>query len=95
MFFFENALNFMHISEMQQKIQKLSFASEIMAFKIVSENFAYCCRNTCHRQLMREQTVLRFYIRMKVTFSNSIYLELTKKEGNSSAVLISAVFGTR
>ena len=44
---------------------------------------------------MREQTVLRFYIRLKVTFSNSIYLELTRKEGNSGAVLISAVFGTR
>ena len=44
---------------------------------------------------MREQTVLRFYITPKVTFSNSIYLELTKKQGNSSAVLISAVFGTR
>ena len=44
---------------------------------------------------MREQTVLRFYIRRKVTFSNSIYLELTRKEGNSSAVLISAVFRTR
>ena len=43
---------------------------------------------------MREQTVLRFYIKLKVTFSNSIYLELTRKEGNSSAVLISAVFGT-
>ena len=44
---------------------------------------------------MREQTVLRFYIRLKVTFSNSIYLELTRNEGNSSAVPISAVFGTR
>ena len=43
---------------------------------------------------MREQTVLRLYIRPKVTFSNSIYFELTKKQGNSSAVLISAVFGT-
>ena len=43
---------------------------------------------------MREQTVVRFYIRPKVTFSNSNYLELTKKEGNSSAVLIWAVFGT-
>ena len=32
---------------------------------------------------------------MKVTFSNSIYLELTRKEGNSGAVLISAVLGTR
>ena len=28
-------------------------------------------------------------------FSNSFYLELTRKEGNSSAVLISAVFETR
>ena len=44
---------------------------------------------------MREQTVLRFHIRLKVTFSNSIYLELLREEGNSSAVLISAVFGTR
>ena len=53
MFFFENALNFMHISEMQQKIQKKFFASEIVAFEIVAGNSAYCCRNTCHRQLMR------------------------------------------
>ena len=44
---------------------------------------------------MREQTVLRFHIKLKVTFYNSIYLELTRKEGNSSAVLISAVLGTR
>ena len=44
---------------------------------------------------MREETVLRSYIRLKVTFTNSIYLELTRKEGKNSAVLISAVFGTR
>ena len=37
---------------------------------------------------MREQTDLRFHIRLKVTFSNSIYLELTRKEGNSAAELI-------
>ena len=65
-----------------------------MAFEMVAENSAYCCRNTCHRQLMCEQTVLRFYIRLEVTFSNSIYLELTRKEGSSSAVLFSAVSGT-
>ena len=85
----------MHISEMQQKIQKNSFASEKKAFEIVAGNSAYCCRNTCHRQLMREQKALRFFIRLKLTLSNSIYLELTRKEGNSSAVLISAVSGTR
>ena len=37
---------------------------------------------------MREQTDLTFHIRLNVTFSNSIYLELTKKEGNSGAVVI-------
>ena len=80
---------------MQLKIKDKSFVSEIMAFEIVVVNSAYCCRNACHRQLMHEQTVLIFYIRLKVTFSKSIYLELTRKEGNSCAVLISAVFGTR
>ena len=44
---------------------------------------------------MREQKVLRFPIRLKVTFSNSIYLELTRKEGKNGAVVISAVFGNR
>ena len=44
---------------------------------------------------MREQTDLRFLIKLKVTFSNSIDLELTREEGNNSAVLISAVFGIR
>ena len=29
-----------------------------------------------------------------MTFDNSIYLEVTRKEGYSGAVLISAVFGT-
>ena len=85
----------MHISEMKEKIQKKSSASEIMAFEIFAGNSAYCCRNTCHRQLMRKQTVLRFHVRLTVTFSNSFYLELTRKESNGGAVLISAVFGTR
>ena len=44
---------------------------------------------------MREQTALRFHIRLKMTFSDSIYLEVVRKEGNSGAVVISAVFGTR
>ena len=77
----------MQISEMQKKIKKKSFFSDIMAFQIVAVNSAYCCRNTCHRQLMREQTVLRFHIRLKVTFSDQIYLALTRREGDSGAVL--------
>ena len=41
------------------------------------------------------QTVLRFHIRLKVTFYNSVYPELTTEESNSGAVPIWAVFGTR
>ena len=85
----------MNISEMQSKIEKKFFVSGIMAFEIVAVNSTDCCGNTCHRQLLREQTVLRFHIRLKDTFSNSIYVELTRKEGNSGAVVISVVFGTR
>ena len=85
----------MHISEMESKVKKKCFVSEIMAFEIVAVNSAYCCRNTCHWQLIREQTVLRFHIRLKVTFCNSIILELIRKGGNSGSVLILAVFGTR
>ena len=85
----------MHISEMRKKIQKKSFVFEMLAFEIVAVNSGYCCRNTCHRQLMRLQTVLRFHIRLKLTFCNAIYLQLRRKEGNSGALLISAVFGTR
>ena len=50
--FFQNALNFMHILEMETKIQKKSSAFEIKAFEVVAENSAYCGRNTCHRQSM-------------------------------------------
>ena len=64
-----------------------------MVFEIVAVKSGYCCGNTCHWHLMCEQTVLRFQITLKRTFGLSIYLEFTKKEGNSGAVMISAVFG--
>ena len=37
MFFFENALNFMLISEIQQKYRKKSFAFEIKRLKLLRE----------------------------------------------------------
>ena len=36
-----------------------------------------------------------FHFRLKQTFSNSIYLEFSRKEDNSGALLIAAVFGIR
>ena len=40
----------MHISEMEQEIQKKFRVFEIKAFQVVAENSAYCGRNTYHRQ---------------------------------------------
>ena len=78
----------MHISEVPEKILKKSFVSEIMALEIVAINSAYCYRNSCHRQFMRLKTVLRLHIRLKKSFCNSIYPELTRKDSNSGAVVI-------
>ena len=68
---------------------------EIIEFEVFPDNSAYCEYNTCHRQSMCQQIVLRFQIRLRNVFSNSIYLEFMWKYGNSGAVLVSAVFGTR
>ena len=38
--FFQNALNFMHILEIEWKIQKKSSAFEIKAFEVVAESSA-------------------------------------------------------
>ena len=58
--FFENAQNLMEITEMQKKSQKESFASEIIVSELVALNCVYYDENTCHRQSMCQQTVLRF-----------------------------------
>ena len=34
MFFFQNVLNLMHISELQETIQKMSFIFEVMALQV-------------------------------------------------------------
>ena len=85
----------MHISEMEQKIEKKSSVFEIKAFEIVAENSAYSGRNTFHRQSMCLETVLRFLIRVKKSFFNSIYHKFSGKKDNSGAFLLSTVFGTR
>ena len=63
--------------------------------KQYEESYAYCGRNTYHRQSMCYQTDLRFKIRVRQTFSNSIYLEFMAKKDNSGALLLSLLFGTR
>ena len=73
----------------------MSFVFQIKAFEVVAENSAYCGKNTCDRESMCQQTVLRFMIRVKQSFFNSIYLKFMGQEDNSGALLVSEVFGTR
>ena len=82
----------MHILEMERNIQKKSSVFEIKAFEIVAENSAYYGRNTSHRQSMCQQTVLSIMIRVKQSFSNSIYLKFMRKKDNRDALLLSVVF---
>ena len=51
-------------------------------------------KNTCDRESTRYQTVLRFQIKLKEMFSNTICLGLIENLDESGAVLIWAVFGT-
>ena len=77
----------MYISETQEKIQKMLFVSEITAFEVVAGNCAYCEGNTCTRQSMCKQTVLRFQISLRQAFSNSIYPRFMETFDNSGVVL--------
>ena len=42
----------MKISEIEQKIKKIFFVAEIIAFELVVVNYHYYEENTCHRQSM-------------------------------------------
>ena len=78
----------MHIPDMQYKIQKKSFVSEILVFEVVAGNSVYCNGYTCHRMSLCKQTVLRFQIRLRQALSNLIYLEFMEKYDNSGVELI-------
>ena len=50
--FFENVLNLMQISKMQEAIDKKVFVFEIIASKFVALNCLSSEENTCHQQSM-------------------------------------------
>ena len=57
---------------MQRKIQKKFLLSEIIASEIAAINCLYFEGNTCHRQSMPQETVLRLCIAVREIFSNAI-----------------------
>ena len=63
-----------------------------MAFKHVAGTSLNSDKNTVYWQSTCYQTVLRFHISLKGTFSNSICLGLIAYQDESAAVMISAMF---
>ena len=56
-----------------------------MPFELVARISAYFNRNACYRQSMCQQTVLKYQIGLRETFSNSIYPEFMEKQDKSGA----------
>ena len=61
---------------MLQTIEKEAFVSKINQFELVVVNCLYYKENTYHRQSIREQTVLRFWIGLD--WIGMLYFTLTK-----------------
>ena len=61
---------------------------DIMTLKHVARISLNNDKNTCDRESTRYQTVLRFQIRLKEMFSNTICLGLIENLDESGAVLI-------
>ena len=78
----------MNIPEMQSKITKRLLFLRYLCLKLLREILHIATDKTCHRQSVCQQTVLRFQIRQRQAFSNSIYLDFFEKYDNSGVVLI-------
>ena len=64
------------------------FVFEIIASELIALDCLYYEENTCHPQGMCEQTVLRFCILIRETFSNSIAFGVINKHGKGASVQI-------
>ena len=75
-----------------KEMRKCFFVSQIISSEDVTINCLYKGENTCSRQLMSWQTVLRFYISLRETFPNWIAFTVILKFDKSAFVQISTVF---
>ena len=69
------------------------FVSEIIATEDVAVNCLYKWVNTCDRQLMSWQTLLKFCISLRETSPNWIVFAVSIKFDKGAVVQISTVFG--
>ena len=91
---FFNCSNFdLDLRNAEENLEQFS-VSEIIVFELVAVNSHYYQENSCHRQSIRQETVLRFQTSLRETFTNSISLRVMRKHEKSVVVMILALFGT-
>ena len=73
---------------MEEKVEKKFFVFQIIVTDLAAANSHYYKENTCHRQSMCQQTVLRLHTSLEDTFSNSISPRVMKKYDKSVVVQI-------
>ena len=66
---------------MKKKIQKKFFVFEIITSEFVALNCLYQEQNTCHRDSVCQETVLRFCISLTETFCQTIDFPVINKYG--------------
>ena len=81
------------ICKKKKKMPKMFFVSEIIASENVAINCLCSEDNTSHRQCMRYQAVLRFYIWFRETFSTWIVFTGIKKYGKVLSFRFQQRFG--
>ena len=72
-------------------MEKIILVFYIIVFQLIVQDSLYDKENTCHRQSMCKQTVLKV---KNWVISNSIFLELMNPKNKTVFVLITGVFET-
>ena len=78
---------------MEKKIGNKFFVFEIIASEFAALSSLYQEANTCHRQSVCQETVLRFCISLTETFCQATAVAVINKYGKGTVPQISTKFG--
>ena len=79
---------------MEQKIETNLSALWIIAFQLIALKFYYYENDIVNRQLIYQQSALRFHISLRETFSKRVSIRVMSKYDKIAVMQISQVFGT-
>ena len=78
---------------MQKQNEKKFFVFELIASELIALNCLDSEENTCYREAVCYEIVLRFCMSLTVTFYKSIAFTVINKYGKGAAMQISTMFG--